>query len=183
MNYLFLADGFETVEALTPVDMMRRAAIPVTTVAIGPKTTVISSHRVKVEADTTFDMADFSDAEMLILPGGMPGSNNLRADDRLCDLLKAHASKGGDVAAICAAPFVLGELGILKGKKATCYPGMESKLEGAIISSEPVVTDGNCITSRGMGTAIEFGAAILEKLADKATADHVKESIIYTVHS
>ena len=181
MNYLFLADGFETVEALTTVDMMRRAALPLTTVSIGAGAGVISSHRVKVEADTTFDKVDFSDAEMLILPGGMPGSNNLRADERLCALLKDHASKGGDVAAICAAPFILGELGILEGKKATCYPGFEERLAGATVTEDPVACDGNCITSRGMGTAIEFGAAIVEKLADKATADHIKKSIIYSV--
>ncbi|MBQ3786554.1 MAG: DJ-1/PfpI family protein [Lachnospiraceae bacterium] len=181
MNYLFLADGFETVEALTPVDMMRRAAIPVTTVSISSATSVVSSHRVKVEADITFDKADFSDAKMLILPGGMPGSNNLRAHDGLCELLKDHAAKGGDVAAICAAPFILGELGILEGKKATCYPGFEERLIGAQTSEAPVVCDGNCITSRGMGTAIEFGGAIVEKLSDKETADRIKKSIIYSV--
>ena len=159
---------------LTVVDMLRRAKISIDMVSITDQKEVTSSHNVTITADKTLSEANFDEAEMLILPGGIPGTPNLRACDLLCEKLKEFAANGKKVAAVCAAPTVLGELGILAGKKATCYPSFADKL-----ATGDYVTDGNVITSRGMGTCIEFAGAIIEALKDKATADAVKEAIIY----
>ena len=179
MNYIFLADGYETVEALAVVDMMKRAALPLTMVSMNDSLTVTTSHRVEMKADRLFKDCDLSDAEMLILPGGMPGTVNLEANEKLMALVKSHGEAGKAVAAICAAPRILGKLGLLKGKKATCYPGNERYLEGAEYTGEKVESDGNCITSRGMGTAVLFGAAIIEKLLGKEDADEILAQIQY----
>ncbi|MBR6328750.1 MAG: DJ-1/PfpI family protein [Lachnospiraceae bacterium] len=179
MNYIFLADGYETVEALAVVDMMRRAALPLTLVSMNETEFVTTSHQVVTKADTTFDKADLSDARMLILPGGMPGTANLEENEALCDALKKHAKAGGDLAAICAAPRVLGRLGLLEGKRATCFPGNEELLKGAKVSTAGVESDGNVITGKGMGAAVLFGAAIVERLKDKETADRILAQIQY----
>ena len=176
---IFLATGYEEVEMLTVVDMLRRAKISIDMVSITDQKEVTSSHNVTITADKTLSEANFDEAEMLILPGGIPGTPNLRACDLLCEKLKEFAANGKKVAAVCAAPTVLGELGILAGKKATCYPSFADKLATGDYVKLPVVTDGNVITSRGMGTCIEFAGAIIEALKDKATADAVKEAIIY----
>lgn len=180
MVYLFLAIGFEMIEALTPVDLLRRAGIEVRTVAIGEKQKVKSSHDVKVKADIMLSEVDWDAADALILPGGMPGTKNLAECKLLMDKVCEKAAEGKLVAAICAAPaLTLGELGLLEGKKATCFPGMEEHLKGACHTLETVAVDGNIITSRGMGTAIDFGLAIIEKLESKALADEIGKKIVY----
>ena len=179
MNYIFLADGYETVEALTVVDMMRRASLPVTRISMNPSLTVTTSHRISMQADALFSETDFSDAEMLILPGGMPGTTHLAESSALCTLVTDHCKAGGNIAAICAAPTVFGQLGLLEGRRACCYPGLEERILGAQTTTDPVTVDGNIITSRGMGTAIAFAAAIIEKLAGSEKATAILNSIVY----
>ncbi len=179
MNYIFLADGYETVEALAVVDMMKRAKLPLIMVSMNPTTAVRTSQDIRMEADITFKDFDPSDADMLILPGGMPGTINLEENAKLCELLKKHCSEGKNIAAICAAPRILGGLGLLKGRRACCYPGVEERLTGARCTTDPVTVDGNIITSRGMGTAVLFGAAIIEKLSGKELADGILSQIVY----
>lgn len=180
MIYLFLAKGFEEIEALAPVDLLRRAGKSVATVAVGSGREVVGAHGIAVTADMTIDeITDGEDAEMLILPGGMPGTKNLAACERLSELLVSAANDGKTyIAAICAAPSVLGELGILKGKKATCYPGFEAYLEGAIISDERVVADGRILTAAGMGVAVEFGLAAVRMLCGEEEAERLRNSVI-----
>ena len=132
MIYVHLAKGFEEIEALTCVDLLRRAGLPVETVSCDPARTVTGSHGISVEADTLFVSADYDGAEMIVLPGGMPGTTNLRAHEKLCQKIREFAAaEDKKVAAICAAPMILGQLGLLEGKKATIYPGMEEELKGA----------------------------------------------------
>ena len=178
---LFLADGFEEIEGLTVVDMLRRAGADVTTVSITGSLTIEGSHQIKVLADVLFENAEFSDTQMFVLPGGMLGTLHLKAYKPLGELLKNACTQGKYVAAICAAPTVLGSLGLLEGKKATCYPSadLEAQLTGAQHLTVPVVTDGNIITSRGMGTAIDFGAVLTEKLFGQERAEQLLESIVY----
>ena len=176
---VFLADGFEEIEGLTVVDLCRRAGIDVTTVSITDKAEVVGSHNIALKTDTTIDAADFSNADMIVLPGGMPGTKHLEACDRLMSQVDAFITGGKKVAAICAAPTVLGHRGHLKGKKACCYPGMEGELTGAEVSYDAVSVAGNIITSRGLGTAIPFALAIIEALTDKATADRISKSVVF----
>lgn len=164
MNYIFLADGFEEIEAVTPVDMLRRAGMPVTTVSINPTATATGAHGVPFVADTTIDNADIIDADWLILPGGMPGASNLASHPRLRTLLKSQAADGGRIAAICASPaVVLAPLGLLEGRRATAYPGFEDGLKagGAIPSPGRAVCDGNIITANGPASAQDFALAII----------------------
>ena len=158
---IFFADGFEEIEGLTVVDMFRRAGIPIQTVSISDSLTVTGSHDIKVQADCLLADFDFNTVEMLILPGGMPGTTNLSKCEPLCDALMQFSRQGRYLAAICAAPSILGSLGILNGRVATCYPGFEKKLFGAYITTDPVAKDGHVITSRGMGTAIEFASTLI----------------------
>lgn len=178
---IFLADGFEEIEGLTVVDLLRRADIDIEMVSITGCLTIHGAHGIDVSADVLFENADFSATELFVLPGGMPGTLNLKAHEALGELLTAAFKAGKYVAAICAAPIVLGHLGILKGKKATCYPAadLEAQLTGAEHLPVPVVTDGNVITSRGMGTAIEFAAVLIAKLKNQETADELLEIIVY----
>ena len=176
MVYVFLAEGFEEIEALTPVDVLRRAGIEAALVSIsedGSKV-VTGTHGIKVTADLTFDEACFDSCEMLVLPGGLPGAENLGKHKGLCEKLKEFAEAGEEggkyVAAICAAPMVLGRLGILEGKMSTIYPGMEEELKGGIPMKNRVVVDGNIITSKGPGTAMEFSVELAGILKDKLTA-------------
>ena len=162
--YLFLADGFETVEALAPVDVMRRAGIEVVTVSIMGRKEVVSAQDVTVLADVLFEDACCSDADGLVLPGGGVGTDNLSAHMPLRALLADAYANGILVAAICAAPMVFGRMGILEGRKATCYPGCESDLFGAAYTAAPVEQDGNIITACGPGVSFDFGFAIVERL-------------------
>lgn len=176
---IFLASGFEEVEALTPVDLLRRAGAQVTIVSIGEERTVKGSHEIPVTADAVFDEMDFADQDLFILPGGQPGTNNLKACGKLRELLADANEKGKLLAAICAAPTVFGDMGLLKGKKATCYPGCEDGLTGAEYRTERVVTDGTITTSHGVGTAIPFGLSLIEQLFGKEKSEEIRESIIY----
>ena len=180
MVYVFLADGFEMVEALTPVDLLRRAGIEVKTVSITDSLNVVSSHGVNITSDVLIADCDFDHADALVLPGGMPGTKNLAACGALMGQVCDFAGSGKLIAAICAAPaLTFGEAGLLEGRTATCYPGMEEHLKGARHTTDEVAVDGNIITSRGMGTAIAFALAIIEKLAGKAKADEIGKAVVY----
>lgn len=177
--YVFLAEGFEEIEGLTVVDLLLRAGIETETVSIMETKQVKGSHGIEVSADRMFAELSYEDAELLVLPGGMPGTLNLGNHEGLCALLKKHYAEGKKLAAICAAPSVFGRLGFLKGRMATCYPGFESKLEGAIVCTTKVAVDGNVTTARGMGAAIDFSLKLIEQLKDKETAAKISEGIIY----
>lgn len=179
--YLFLADGFEVIEALTVVDLLRRADIPVRTVSITGKKEVTSSHSVTVTADILYSEADFDTASMLILPGGMPGTKNLEEYEPLMTRLDEWNGAGKNIAAICAAPSIFAHRGYLKGKDACSYPSFEEHLAagGAIVNRNEVTVCGHMITARGMGCAIPFGLAIVERLLDRQTAERMKEGIVY----
>lgn len=177
--YIFLAEGFEEIEALTVVDILRRDNIVIKTVSITDKKEVTGAHSITVIADKVLKEIDLKDAALLILPGGMPGTNNLKECDELMDMLRAFSNTNRRIAAICAAPTVLGYLGLLEGKTACCYPGMESGLTGANVSMEEVVTDGNITTSRGMGTAIPFALELVRLFDSKTEAMALKRKIVY----
>lgn len=162
--YIFFADGFETVEALAPVDVMRRAGLDVVTVSIMGRPDVISAQGVTVVADALFEKLCFDDAAALVLPGGGCGTDNLSAHESLRVLLKEANGDGKLIAAICAAPMVLGRTGILEGRKATCYPGCEHDLFGAKYTATSVEVDENIITGCGPGVSFDFGFAIVEHL-------------------
>lgn len=178
--HVFLANGFEMVEALAVVDILRRAGIEVTTISIGDKI-VISSHKVPIVADTTFEEAGknriIDDADMIFLPGGMPGTRNLEADERLLSLIKKYYEDNKLLAAICAAPSIYGHLGLLKGCNATCFPGFEKDLYDANVTGGRVEVAGRIITGKGMGTAIELGLKITEILVSKEKADEIAHTI------
>lgn len=176
---IFMADGCEEIEGLTVVDIVRRAGIDITTISISDKKEVAGAHGITFFADAKKDEVDFSTLDGIVLPGGMPGTTNLGADETVDKVIRGFAACGKLVAAICAAPSVLGQAGILNGKHATSYPGFEPKLTGAVTSEDSVVQDGNVITSRGMGTAIAFALEIVSYFTDKKTADKLAESIIY----
>ena len=177
---IFLADGFEEVEALTVSDILRRAKANIKLVSIKDTKEVESSRNVKVIADATFDEMDFSETRMLVLPGGMPGTNNLQAFKPLEELVVSFANSGKYVAAICAAPKILGALGLLKGRRACCHPGFEKELIGAdVIMNRPAVLDGNIITGRSMGCAIPFGLTVLGALEGAEAATEMAERIVW----
>lgn len=191
---VMLADGFEEIEALTVVDLLRRAGIEVKTVSIygglskRPSNTVKGARGISVIADISIDdtfmnEALSSDLSLVVLPGGMPGTLNLKEDKNVEKLVMDQYGKGKYVAAICAAPTVFGSYGILEGKKATCYPGMEDGLTGAtaVTDGTTVVVDTNVITSRGLGTAVDFSLKIIEILKDKATAEKTGISVVYNI--
>lgn len=177
--YIFLANGFEEIEGLTVVDLLRRAQIDVQMISIEDGKQITGSHNIKVEADCLFKDAKFDEADMLVLPGGMPGTTNLLHQPLLIEKIKKFHKNKKWLAAICAAPSVLGACGVLTGKKACCYPGFEEKLLGASIQYEPVVQDENVITGRGMGVANDFALKIIEVLCGKEKACEVKESVLY----
>ena len=174
-----LATGFEEVEAVTTVDLLRRASLPVQTVSITGELMVKGAHGISITADILFENADFNEAGMIILPGGMPGTTNLRDFEPLREQLISFASSGKLLAAICAAPLVLASCGILEGKNATIYEGMDDHLAGAIHSKEKVVTDGNLITSKGPGTAMDFALSIISRLKGAEAAEAVRKGLLY----
>ncbi|MBO5053693.1 MAG: DJ-1/PfpI family protein [Muribaculaceae bacterium] len=180
-TFLFLATGFEEIEALTVVDVLRRAGMDIKTVSITSDKLVKGAHGVVVEADQTFKEADFSEAEWLVLPGGMPGAENLHNFEALNELLKIHATKG-KVAAICAAPaVVLGPLGVLSGREATCYPGFEDGIiaGGAIRRDAPVVALDKLITANGPSSALRFALAIVANSLGESYAHEVGAGMLY----
>lgn len=164
MIYFFLATGFEDIEMIAPLDIVRRAGIQAQTVSITGEKIVTSAHGVGFVADTLLDEIDFSNADMLVLPGGLPGAANLDACQPLCDGIMKHYRAGKKLAAICAAPMVYGHLGILDGIKATCYPGFETELTGAQYTAAICQQDGQFITACGPGAAMEFGYTITQAM-------------------
>ena len=177
--YEFLANDSEEVEALITVDILRRAGIDIQTVSITGSEYIKSSHGVIIKCDTTIENADLSDADMLLLPGGMPGSTNLLQHEGVRKALTAQNEAGKKIGAICAAPMVLGDLGILNGKKATCYPGFEKYLTGAEYTHELFTIDGNIITGEGPAATFPYGYAIAEMLAGKEKAEQLKEGMMF----
>lgn len=177
---IILADGFEEVEALTVVDLLRRADIKIEMISISDALTVRGRSHIEVVADRMWKDADISSADMIVLPGGMPGVTYLGEHEGLAKTLKKFASEGKRLAAICAAPSVLGALHLLEGKKAVCYPGMEDRLLGAeIVQDKKVVTDGNITTSRGVGTAIPFALHLISLLEGESAAEQVRQGIVF----
>lgn len=176
--FIFLADGFEEIEAIAPIDILRRAEVNVVTVSISNTKTVEGAHGVQVLADKLFSEVDFSTSDMLILPGGGVGTENLGAHTELNQLLTKQFNDGKPLAAICAAPSVLGKLGILSGKEAICYPGFEDKLSGATVSEKSVVKDGTVITGKGPGVAIAFALEIVRTLKGEEVAAQVADGLM-----
>lgn len=177
MVVCFLANGFEEIEALTPVDCLRRCSVEVLTVGVG-SCIINGSHHIPVVCDTDTDSFDIpSDLELLILPGGMPGTLNLEKSSVIQKTIDYCVSNNIPISAICAAPLILGHKGILEGRNATCYPGFESELHGARVLNENVVVDGNIITACGMGAALDFSLALVEKLVSKERAKELYLSL------
>ena len=177
MIYIFLADGFEEMEALCPVDVLRRAGKDVRIVGVGGST-IRGSHGIPVVCDAAIDDVSLSDKpEAVILPGGMPGTNNLEACDAVRDFVRDADADGRLVCAICAAPSVLGHMGLLHGRRATCFPGFEHALLGADVTDESVCRDGNVLTAKGAGVALEFGLSIVRALCGDDKADALAESM------
>lgn len=179
MIYVFLADGFEELEALAPVDILRRGGLEVKTVGVNGKTAA-GAHKIPVVCDITAEEAVTDGLEAIILPGGMPGTLNLEKSKYVGLFIDFAYNNGLYIGAICAAPSILGHKGLLKGKKATCFPGFEKDLDGAEFSDTPVVTDGKITTAYGAGAAFDFGFRLLSELTgDKAGTDALKKSMKY----
>jgi 4-methyl-5(b-hydroxyethyl)-thiazole monophosphate biosynthesis len=179
MIYMFLAEGFEEVEALTPVDFMRRADIEVTTVGVGGEY-ITGAHGITVKADVCDSdvSANDADIEMVVLPGGMPGTLNLQASAKVNEFIDRAYDKGAFIGAICAAPSILGDMGLLRGKEAICYPGFEDRLTGARISEKRVVLDGKILTAAGMGAALDMGLKIVEIFCSEKAAADLRHAVI-----
>ena len=179
MVYVLLAEGFEELEALSPVDLLRRSSVEVKLVGVTGKT-VHGSHGIGVETELSMDEADWDAAEAVILPGGMPGTTNLYADKRVTDAVRKCYDDGKFVAAICAAPSViLGGMGLLQGRRATCYPGMEDGMKGATAVQQTCVRDGKIITACGVGGAQDFACTLVSALCGEAEARRVADSALY----
>lgn len=176
---VFLAEGMEEIEALTVVDICRRAQIDIKTVSITDNLMVTSSHGITVKADMLLSEVDFDEIDMIVLPGGMPGTLNLEACEPLMKKVEEFDEMGKYIAAICAAPSILGHKGMLKLRNACCYPSFEDHLTGALVSKNPVEASAHIITSRGMGTAIDFALRIVTCMKGQPCADSIKEAIIY----
>ena len=176
---ILFAEGYEEVEALTVVDLLRRAKIGCDIVAVKESGEVTGSHGIRVGADKTLSQLVMEEYDGLILPGGLRGVNNLAADERVIDMLRRFAAAGRLTAAICAGPTVLAKAGLLQGRKACCYPGMEDELTGAVACTESVVADGSIITSRGLGTAIPFALALVAYFQGEAQALALAKAIVF----
>ena len=176
---IFMADGCEEIEGLTVVDVVRRAGITIDMISITGKKEVAGAHGITFAADVLAEEADFDSYDGIVLPGGMPGTLNLGKHEIVKKVITSYAAGGKLTAAICAAPGVFGANGILKGRKATCYPGCEEKLKGAVLSEEAVVRDRNVTTSRGVGTAIAFALELISQLEGEVKAHQIKKSIVY----
>ena len=176
--YVFLADGFEDVEALIPIDVLRRGGVEVVTVSTTEFPLVESAHGVNIEADIQFEQGDYEDADLIMLPGGMPGASNLYEHEGVCKVVCNQFAAGKKVAAICAAPaVVLAQLGILDGKNATCYPGFEDALIESNYTGELVTVDGSVTTGEGPAAAFPYAYELLSQLVDKQTAAQIAEGM------
>jgi 4-methyl-5(b-hydroxyethyl)-thiazole monophosphate biosynthesis len=181
MVYVFLANGFEEVEALTPIDCLKRCGIEVVTVGIGGEY-ITSSHNITIKADITEDMVKLSnDVQMVVCPGGMPGTLNLEKSQTVQKAIDFCVANDIYVACICAGPIILGHKGLLNGKNACCYQGFENDLVGAKVNYDPVTVDGKFITSRGMGVALDFGVKLVELLKSKEVAQDLLNKVMYPV--
>ena len=176
---IFFANGFEEIEALTVVDLLRRAGIEIDMISVTGDKKVTGSHKIPVMVDSLIENITADDYDMLVLPGGMPGTVNLEMCSRLQDAIADFNNKGKLLSAICAAPGVFGRKGILEGRKASIFPGLESELKGANVSYDEVSIDGHFTTSRGMGTAIPFGLAIIERFQGKEAANEMAQKIVF----
>lgn len=176
---IFLADGFETIEGLTVVDVLRRAGIEIFTVSVGGSRNVVTSNGISLQADKMFDEVDYDEMDILILPGGTVGTENLETHHGVRALTEKFVRDGKYVAAICAAPGILGDMGLLKGRKAVCHPSRREHLRDAVLVDEPAVCDGNIITGRAMAASLEFALLILKKLSGENAVSKVKEGIAY----
>ena len=176
MIYTFLADGFEELEAFAPVDILRRVKVEIKTVGVTGQT-VVGASGIKTQCDLSIDEADESNLDGIILPGGMPGTENLFKNEKVKNIVKNCAKENKLIGAICAAPIILGRLGLLKGKKACCYPGFEKELEGAEIVSDRVCTQGNIITGKGPGACIEFSFELLKNILGERKTAVIKRSM------
>ena len=176
---VFLGTGYEEIEALAVVDLLRRENIETEMISVTEEKTVAGSHDIAVVMDKLISEVDFEALDMIVLPGGMPGTKKLEACELLMEQVDEFVEKGKALCAICAAPSILGHRGHLKGKRATAYPGFEDQLTGAEVLSVPAVTDGNIITGRGMGCAVEFGLAIVEYLKGNTVRKALEEKIIF----
>lgn len=176
---VFFAEGYEEIEALTVVDILRRAGIETLMISINSEREATGSHGITVRMDKVIAETDFEALDMLVLPGGMPGTTNLEACKPLMEQVDTFYKKGKYVSAICAAPSIFGHRGMLKGREACSYPGMEGELTGAEVTKRPVTVSEHVTTSRGMGTAIEFALSILERLKGREAADEMAEKIVY----
>ena len=171
-----LAEGFEEIEAVTIVDVLRRAGLDVVTAAVG-KNPVTGSHAIPVMADADLSDLDPADFSSIVLPGGMPGTKNLRESRDVLDFVRAVYSRGGLAAAVCAAPTVLYQAGILKGKRVTVFPDYAASMPDAVVTGEPVTVDGHCITGRGAGPAIDFSLAVVRELKGAETAQKIRSAL------
>ena len=178
---IFFADGCEEIEGLAVVDICRRAGLEIETISIMGRDIVAGSHRIKFQTDAVFEDVDFDTLDGVILPGGMPGTLQLGDHERVNGIIREFAEQKKLVAAICAAPSVLGAAGILEGKTAVCHPGFEGELKGANVIYENVAVDENIITSRGMGTAIPFALELVTRMCGKEKSDTLSKSIIYNI--
>ena len=178
MIYMFLAEGVEEIEALCPLDIMRRAGLSVKTVGINGRA-VVGAHNITVMADLAEEELDTSDAELIFLPGGMPGTLNLAKSERVIKAIKEAVVKDIYIAAICAAPSILGDMGLLSGKEAICYPGFEDRLRGASISNSRVIRDGKIITAAGMGVALDLGLELVSLFCGEEKAQALRKAVIY----
>lgn len=176
MIYVFLANGFEEVEALVQVDMLRRCELDVKTVGIGGPV-IRGSHGITVACDITPEEMTCNGLQAIVLPGGMPGTLNLERSEEVQNMIRHCVAQGTIIGAICAAPSILGHMGLLQNKKAVCFPGFEGELTGAQVLNVPVVRDGNIITSKGAGTAFQFAFALAEAICSPARAEHLKAGI------
>lgn len=173
-----LAEGFEEIEAISIIDVLRRAELDVVVVSVTGKTEVNGSHQIKVTADKLFEDIDYNTIDMIVLPGGMPGATNLSNHAGLRTQIIDFNKNGKPLGAICAAPLVFGQLGLLKNKNATCFPGFEKYLEGAKVTGNATETAGNIITGKGAGVAIQFALKIVEKTKGKALADELAQRMV-----
>lgn len=176
---VFLADGFEEIEGLTVVDLLRRAGVEVTTASVMGRKSIDGAHAIEVMADALAEEVDYKAQDMLVLPGGLPGTTYLGEHKMVCEQVMNFAEQEKWIAAICAAPTVFGNLGLLEGKEATCYPSMEKELKCGSYRQDSVVVSGNVITSRGMGTAIDFSLKLIEVLVSKEAAENLAKGIVY----
>lgn len=177
---IFFATGYEEIEALTVVDLLRRAGIEAVCVSVENEKSVTGRHEITVMMDAGIDAVDFDSFDVLVCPGGMPGTRNLEACTKLTDQIRRFYDNGKLIAAICAAPSIFGHMGLTEGKRACIFPGMEAELKGAEVVYDKAVKSENMITSRGMGTAIAFGLEIVAALLDRETADKLGETVVYS---